>query len=136
MVFLDAALPPAAAPTQLAPPWFRQTLHGLADGHAVLPPWTRWYSRDELANVIPAELFDDIDEACPRLPASYFDQNVSPPPDWTARRNSYLAFGDTYAAEFAFAKQHRWPRQRMSGEHLHFLNQPAAVAASILALTE
>ena len=39
----------------------------------VLPPWTRWWSRDDLAGVIPEDPFDDLDRDCPRLPLSYFD---------------------------------------------------------------
>ena len=40
-VFVDAALPPAAGSTPLAPPAMLETLEGLAGSDGLLPPWTQ-----------------------------------------------------------------------------------------------
>ncbi len=134
LVFMDAALPPESGPTALAPEGFRAHLAGLADEHGVLPPWTRWWSRDDLAGVIPADRFGDLDRGCPRLPLSYFDGRLTPPPDWAAAPSAYLAFGDTYAAEQEFARAHGWPVAVVDGQHLHFMHDPRTVAQRVVAL--
>ena len=50
---MDAALPPETGSTTLASDGFYAHLASLADEHGVLPPWTRWWPRDDLAGVIP-----------------------------------------------------------------------------------
>lgn len=135
IVFVDAALPPAAGSAALAPSRFRDFLRQLPSDDGRLPPWTRWWPESEMAQVIPARLFAEIDAACPRLPLDYFDAQVPAPPGWASGPNSYLAFGDTYAAEFEFARRHGWPQARVDGSHLHFLHNPVAVAEQVLILT-
>jgi hypothetical protein len=134
IVFMDAALPPARGSTPLAPPKFRAHLAGLADEDGRLPPWTRWWPRAALEDVVPARGFEALDQACPRLPLSYFDTSVTSPPSWADAGDAYLAFGTTYAEELRFAKAHGWPHSRLAGSHLHFMHDPAAVAAQIVAL--
>ncbi len=48
---------------------------------------------------------------------------------------AYLAFGDTYAEETAFAHEHGWPTAVLDGAlHLHHMVDPDAVAAAVLDL--
>lgn len=134
IVFLDAALPPPTGTTALAPPRFRAVLRDLAGEGRLLPPWTRWWPREDLRDVIPAASFDQLDRECPRLPLSYFDFHLEVPDSWAAAPNAYLAFGDTYGEEFGFAAARSWPRARLEGGHLHFLHDPGEVASRVLDL--
>lgn len=136
VIFMDAALPPESGTVPLAPPLFRDHLLGLANDDGLLPPWTRWWSRAELEGVIPVDIFDQLDRACPQLPVSYFDTEMTAPQGWVEAPNAYLAFGTTYAEELAFAQRCRWPHMVIPGGHLHFLFDPVAVAAKVLTLTE
>ncbi len=134
LVFMDAALPPESGSTAFAPEGFRAHLATLADEHGVLPPWTRWWSRDDLAGVIPEHRFDELDRTCPRLPLRYFHGRLTPPPNWATRPCAYLAFGDTYSTEIEFARARGWPVMVIAGGHLHFLHEPVTVAQRLLDL--
>lgn len=134
VVFMDAALLPESGAAPLAPARFRAHLARLADDDGILPPWTRWWSREDLEGVIPRGSFDELDRACPRLPLSYFDTELVAPQRWAEAPNAYLAFGTTYAEELAFAQKHRWPHDVIPGGHLHFLFDPEAVASGVISL--
>ncbi|WP_109474601.1 hypothetical protein [Ornithinimicrobium cavernae] len=136
VIFMDAALPPESGPTLLAPSQFRDHISSLASDDGQLPPWTRWWSLEDLDGVIPADRFDELDRDCPRLPVSYFDAQIVAPQGWVDAPNAYLAFGSTYAEELAFAQKSGWPYTVVAGGHLHFLFDPATVAADVLKLTE
>lgn len=136
VVFVDAALPPESGTAPLAPPRFREHLSGLADADGVLPPWTRWWPREAVDQVVPADRFQDIDQECPRLPLSYFDTVMAPPSGWTAWPQAYLAFGTTYADELTAARRWGWPHRQMPGGHLHLVVDPEAVAREVVALRE
>jgi hypothetical protein len=132
-VYVDAALAGPGPHTDLAPPDLLAMLRGLADHDGVLPPWTRWWDD-------PGDLFPDEDSRArlergqPRLPLSYFEESLPVPPGWTRRPSAYLAFGDTYAEEVAFARERGWPVTVVQGRHLHAMHEPEGVAAEILRL--
>jgi hypothetical protein len=129
ILFMDAALPPVAGSTRLAPPQLRAHLASMVeDSTGTLPPWTRWWPEETMSAVIPKHLFDAIDAACPRLPLSYFDAEVPAPAGWPDTRHGYLAFGNTYAEEIVFARGQGWTVVELDGGHLAFLVDPAAVA--------
>lgn len=134
IVFMDAALLPETGESPLAPQALRDAVAGLADERGVLPPWTRWWPQETLRTVVPADLVESIDEACPRLPVGYFDQRIEAPHGWAGAPNAYLAFGETYAAELDFARRLSWPTDSIEGAHLHFLHEPVLVAERLLAL--
>ncbi|HET9421484.1 MAG TPA: alpha/beta fold hydrolase [Nocardioides sp.] len=134
VLFMDAALPPATGPTRLAPPELFATLADLAADDGSLPPWTRWWPAEEMAEILPAPWFDRVDAAAPRLSLEYFETEVSPPPGWSRASCAYLAFGTTYAAELAFAREAGWPVAEVAGHHLWHLARPAEVAAGLDAL--
>ncbi|RLV49037.1 hypothetical protein D9V37_10690 [Nocardioides mangrovicus] len=133
-VFVDAALPPpGAVRTPLAPPGLRTFLAGLADDDGLLPPWTRWWDDvDALFPDAPARRAVEAEQ--PRLPLTWFDQEVDVPPAWAEVPSAYLAFGDTYAEETALARSLSWPVVVIDGAHLHMLHDPAGVAAAIVSL--
>jgi hypothetical protein len=133
-VFVDAALPPVSGTTRLAPPGLRTVLAGLVDDHGVLPPWTRWWPRAVVEDIVPTGGFDELDATCPRLSLDYVDTVITAPPGWAEAPNAYLAFGATYAEELDRARRLGWPHTVLDGAHLHLLVDPVAVAAGVVAL--
>ena len=81
-----------------------------------------------------AETRAEVEAEQPRLPLSYFRARLRVPDGWARRPCAYLAFGDTYAEEVAFAREHGWPVTVLDGRHLHQLHDPAAVGAAVVAL--
>ena len=49
VVFVDAVLPPHRGHQRLAPPAFHEFLKQKADGGGVLPVWTDWWGKGEVA---------------------------------------------------------------------------------------
>ncbi|WP_235736029.1 hypothetical protein [Nocardioides alcanivorans] len=135
IVFMDAALPPADGAAALAPEGLRGHLASLVDeSSGLLPPWTRWWSREEMLRTIPSGVWASIDSRCPSVPLSYFDARIRPPEEWASGNNAYLAFGDTYAEQLDFATRRAWPTRRLDGGHLEFLWQADVVADAVLNL--
>jgi hypothetical protein len=134
-VYVDAALPVGArGHTTAAPAKFRDAHRRLADEHGILPPWTQWW--DDLGDLFPDEETRAAVEAeQPRLPLSWFDERIPVPDDWAERPSAYLAFGDTYAEEQAFARAQGWPVRVLAGRHLHQLHDPDGVAAAVVDLS-
>ena len=132
VVFVDAGLPSDAPSTPVAPPPFREFLATLVEPDGLLPPWTRWWSEDDLAGVFPNTATRDAVEAEQvRLPLSYFEATVPSPAGWQDRPVAYLAFGDTYGAEHDEAERRGWPVERLGGEHLHQLVDPDGVTTAL-----
>jgi hypothetical protein len=135
VVFVDAGLPSDGPTTPTAPGRFREFLATLADVDGVLPPWSRWWSDDELAGAFPNQATREAvaaEEA--RLPLAYFEATVPSPPGWQDRPVGYLAFGDTYASERDEAERRGWPVEQLDGEHLHLLVDPEGVATALIRL--
>lgn len=134
-VFLDAALPAAdGGTTPLAPSSLAASVAGLADDSGLLPPWTRWWPRQDLGAVLPDPWFDRVDQAAPRVPSAYLTDTLDVPPGWWAASAAYLAFGDTYAPELDLAASLGWATARLAGGHLLLLTDPAVVARAVEAL--
>lgn len=136
VVFVDAALPGPETSTAMCPPELRAVLSGLADADGWLPPWTRWWPPEDLAPLFGSTAARERIEADqPRLPLAYFDAKLPTPGGWDRLPCSYLAFGDTYAAETRRAGSAGWPMEVMWGGHLQMLIDPEAVASAILSLS-
>ncbi|HYN65303.1 MAG TPA: hypothetical protein VES93_00345 [Ornithinibacter sp.] len=136
VVHLDAALPPEHGDATLAPDGLLDHLAGLADDDGLLPPWTHWWSEEDLAAVVPdAEVLAGLRADEPRMPLAYFRSRLGAPDGWVRYPQAYLALGDTYAEETAFARGQGWPTTVLEGAlHLHHLVDPDAVAAAVLDL--
>ena len=131
VVFVDAGLPPRAGTFPVAPSEFRAFLEGLADHEGALPAWTEWWG-DEVSGLFPsAGVRDEVEAEQQRLPLAYFSRLLSAPPGWDERPAAYLAFGDTYAANRADARDRGWAVSALAGEHLHMLVDPDGVAHEI-----
>jgi hypothetical protein len=137
VVFVDAALPDSAGSTRLAPAAFREKLASLAGPDGRLPRWTRWWSGEDVAEVLPGGWFDRLDAVVPEVPLAYVDSEVPVPSGWACGQCAYLAFGTTYAEEMAVAEHHGWPRRRLhAAGHLHLLldaDETAAAVADLVA---
>jgi hypothetical protein len=70
----------------------------------------------------------------PRLPLSYYEQEIPVPPGWDTVRCGYLAFGTAYDAEAAQARARGWPVDELSGGHLHQVVDPTGVTDRLLRL--
>jgi hypothetical protein len=137
VVHVDAALPPASGEeAPMAPAAMLDRLTAMADDDGLLPPWSRWWSEDDVAAVLPDPAARaDLREHERRMPLSYFRSRLGAPLGWAEQPQTYLAFGDTYAEETAFARAHGWPTTVLDGAlHLHHLVDPDAVAAAVLDL--
>ncbi len=137
VVHIDAAQPPASGEAvPMAPPALLEHLTELADDDGLLPPWSRWWPEDDFAEVLPsASARADLRTHERRMPLSYFRSRLGAPAGWAEQPQAYLAFGDTYADETAFARDHGWPTAVLDGAlHLHHLVDPDAVAAAVLDL--
>ena len=137
VVHIDAALPPASGEeVPMAPAAMLDHLTTMADDDGLLPPWSRWWPEEDFAQVLPdAAVRADLREHERRMPLSYFRSRLGAPDGWAEQPQAYLAFGDTYAEEAAFAHEHGWPTTVLDGAlHLHHLVAPDAVAAATLDL--
>ncbi len=137
VVHIDAALPPASAEAvPMAPPAMLEHLTELADDDGLLPLWSRWWPDEDFAEVLPsAAARAELRKSERRMPLSYFRSRLGAPAGWVEQPQAYLAFGDTYAEELAFARDHGWPTAVLDGAlHLHHMVDPDAVAAAVLDL--
>ena len=136
VVLVDAALPPESGESTLAPEALLDHLAGLADADGLLPPWTRWWPDADVAEVVPDPVvLAGIRAVEPRLPLAYVRARLGAPVGWQQAPQAYLALGDTYAPETAFARGQGWPTAVLEGAgHLHHLVDPDAVAAAVLDL--
>lgn len=137
-VLVDAALPlGSGATTALAPPAFAELVARLPQEDGRLPPWPRWWDPADVAALFPSpQWLARVTDEAPRLPPAYLTATVEVPPRWAEQPAAYLAFGDTYAAELAFARTAGWPVEQVEGHHLQLLAEPAATARAVLGLRE
>lgn len=136
VAYLDAALPaPGVAETRLAPAQFAEFIEALPLTDGLLPPWPAWWDRADVAALFPSEVWlDRVTREAPRLAPEYFTTPMPVPPGWAARPAAYLGFGDTYAAELAFAEEAGWVVRREAGHHLQHLADPDRVADLLVEL--
>ncbi len=138
VVFADAALPalPAApGPATVVDPGFLPFLRDLApDG--IVPPWPDWWPDEDLSALFPdAPSERTVLGEAPALPFACYAEELPPVPDsWAACRCAYLQFSPGYQEQAAAARGQGWPVRELSGEHLHMLIDPAAVAAALIDL--
>ncbi|MFT4028574.1 MAG: hypothetical protein QM675_01760 [Protaetiibacter sp.] len=133
VVFVDAVLPPLAGGAwRVVPEELADHVDSLSEGDRALP-WTRWWARDEMVGLFPSEAaFEEVDNASPWVPKSYFRAELDAPGAWARSvTGAYLAFGDTYADELARASAYGWPVDVLPLSHLGVLGQPDLVASAV-----
>ena len=136
MVFVDAGLPPDSGAAELVPAAMLADLQALAvDG--ILPPWSQWWEPDVMAELIPdADRRTIVTSELPRLPVSYFEDQVPVPASWSATRSGYVLLSEAYAADAARAAGRGWPVVSERGAHLDLVTRPAEIATAILTVTQ
>ena len=136
-IFVDAGLPATDGETPVAPVEFQEQLRELADADGVLPPWTDWWTPEDIAELLPdPAVRTAVVAEQPRLPLAYYQQTLPTPPAWASIRAAYLQFSDGYAAEASRAGHAGWPVEHLPGEHLHQVVDPVAVTDSLLSLVD
>lgn len=127
---MDAALPTQdGCETRLAPAAFAELVGSLPLTGGRLPPWPAWWDRAEVAPLFPDDgWFERVSREAPRLPPSYFAGRLPVPRGWESGPRAYVAFGETYADEAAFAEAAGWLVRRVDGHHLEHLNAPDDIA--------
>jgi hypothetical protein len=134
-VFADATVPAAAGQTPTAGEEFLPFLRGLAGPDGLLPRWTDWWDEQEVAPLFPDPRAREVIIAeQPRLPLSYYTEQVPAPAGWDDHPCGYLLFSDAYQGEAGRARQRGWPVRAVPGEHLHQVTDPGGVAAALLGL--
>jgi hypothetical protein len=133
-LFVDAALPPRQVGTvRAAEPEFLPFLTSLADGEGILPRWTDWWASAEVARLLPDEAVRKaVVVEQPRLPLVYYLDEIPVPIRWDHVSCAYLWFGEAYAEKAAEAGERGWPVERIPGEHLHQVVDPAAIAEWVI----
>ena len=127
VVYVDATLPGPE-------PGLAARLAEKVADDGLLLPWTEWWPREELEEVVPAEWFAVLEQTQPRLPPSFLLDEPPTPLGWQSHRSGYLALGEGYAEQLAWARGLGWAVAQLEGEHLHHLVDPAAVAEAVLHL--
>ena len=134
LVFVDADIPPEAGETTLVPEEFGEFLRGLAI-NGMLPPWSYWFGRDSMRELIPDDDKREIVTAeLPALPLSYFEARVPVPAGWASTRCGYVQLSEPYAEQWSKAADNGWPVARLHGAHLDIVSRPAQAADAILAV--
>jgi hypothetical protein len=135
LVFVDAAVPPAAGETDLVPGWFLAELRAMApDG--LLPPWSEWFGAGVMRELIPDEgRRAAICGELPRLPVSFFASRVQAPSGWATARCGYVLLSEPYAGEAAEAARRGWPVAERPGAHLGIVTRPALITDAILSVS-
>jgi hypothetical protein len=135
-LFVDARLPSRTGPAPAASPERLNYLRTkVTEGR--LPQWTTWWDEDDVAPLFPdLQTRSTVSAEQPRLPLSYYEQQVPVPAGWDNRPCGYLLFGSPYDRMAQEARERGWDVDQVSGGHLHQLVDPDAVTACIIAMTE
>lgn len=135
-LFVDAALPAAIGPSPVVPTELLDLLSDkVTDGR--LPPWTDWWDEEAVASMFPdAKTRAAVSAEQPRLPLAYYEQTVPVPPGWDDRPCGYLLFGPPYDEVAAIARARGWLVDELSGQHLHQIVDPDAVAERLILMAE
>ena len=135
-LFVDAGLPVRAGPTPAASPERLKYLRTRAT-EGRLPRWTSWWDEDDVALLFPDSKTRSVVSAeQPRLPLSYYEQQIPVPSGWDNRPCGYKLFGPPYDRMAQESRDRGWDVDQVSGGHLHQLVDPDTVSACILAMTE
>jgi len=133
MVAVDGRFPDGRAFTE-AEPNYGALLDGLLRPDDYLPPWPRWWGSlvsglvvDEMARHL---VFDEA----PPIPRSWFDQPCPVPDLPPSVHKAFLAFGPAYIDSRDRAKSEGWYTLTLTGDHLHQVVAPEAVAATLVAM--
>lgn len=131
-LFVDASLPARSGPTPVAAPQLLDMLRPMAAGGR-LPQWTSWFDEDDVAPMFPdPRTRQAVSGEQPRLPLSYYEQELPVPAGWETMPCGYLLFGPPYEDVAKDARDRGWDVEHVPGRHLHQIVDPDAVTARIV----
>lgn len=135
LIFVDAAVPACAGVHQTDDRMRELLDNQTSDG--LLLPWLDWWPTEDVADLLP----DSADRELlatdmPRLPRSFYDDDVSLPTGWSQWHCGYLRLSSAYEAEFEEARVRGWRRTSIDGTHLSVHTHPEAVLDAIEGLLE
>lgn len=135
-LFVDAALPSRTGPSPAATPERLEFLRAkVTEGR--LPQWTTWWDEDDVASLFPdPHTRWAVSAEQPRLPLSYYEQQIPVPGGWDDRPCGYLLFGPPYDRMAQEARDRGWQVDLVPGRHLHQLVDPDTVTARIVAMAD
>lgn len=135
-LFVDASLPCPTGSTPAASPERLNHLRTMVTAGR-LPQWTTWWNEEDVALLFPdPQTRSAVSAEQPRLPLSYYEQQIPVPAGWDRRSCGYLLFGPPYDRMAQEARDRGWDVDEVAGGHLHQLVDPDAVTARIVAMTE
>ncbi|MFG2039113.1 alpha/beta fold hydrolase [Dactylosporangium sp. NPDC048998] len=134
-LFVEARLPSRTGPTPTASPERLNYLRTqVTEGR--LPQWTAWWDEDDVTVLFPdPQTRLTVSAEQPRLPLSYYEQQIPVPDGWDNRPCGFVLFGPSYDHVAQDARERGWDVDQVAGQHLHQLVDPDAVAARIVAMT-
>jgi hypothetical protein len=133
MVAVDGRFPDGRAFTE-AEPNYGDLLDGLLRPDDYLPPWPRWWGSLVSGLVVEEMARHLVFDEAPPIPRSWFDQACPVPPLPESVRKAFLAFGPAYVDSRDRAKADGWFTLTLTGDHLHQVVAPDAVAATLVAM--
>ena len=135
LIFVDAGVPPRHGAHQ-TPARMKQLLdEQTVDG--MLLRWLDWWPASAVEELLPNPTDRDVLVAdMPRLPRSFYDEDVPVPEGWSDRWCGYLKLSAAYDAEFHEAGNRGWPRTAVDGTHLSIHTDPDLVLRAIESLLD
>jgi len=131
IVFVDALIP-AIRGTHITPAEDREMLAKGADDDGWLLPWTEWWPRELMADLVPDE--DDwslISQDVPRLPLTFYDDPIPMPEDWTTMPCCYLRLSQPYDEHLDTARSLGWQSRSLDSNHLATFTEPSLMLDAI-----
>ena len=133
LLFVDAVVPPVEGAHRTLPGMIGLLDEMTVDG--ILLKWLDWWPSETVEKLLP-HLDDRTTVAAdmPRLPRSFYEEQVPVPPSWSVRRCGYLKLSGAYEEQFAEAAARHWPRVELDGTHLSIYTEPETVLDGIESL--
>jgi len=133
MILVDGRFPDGVSLGRTEPK-FAELLNGLVRPDDYLPPWPRWWGSWVSGLVVDANARDVVFNEARPVPRTWFDQACPVPslPDDVGR--GYVAFGSSYEEARRRAKAEGWYTLQLTGDHLHQVVAPQAVAGTLVAM--
>ncbi|AYY13512.1 alpha/beta hydrolase [Actinobacteria bacterium YIM 96077] len=130
VVFADAAIPAESGVTRPSEQ-MRELIRSLAAGDGQLPPWSRWWGRGVMEELVPdQDTRQAIEAEQVRLPANFYDEDVPVPDEWGSDVH-YVQLSPAYDEDAAMAAERGWTVTKLPGLHLDIVRRPGDVAAAL-----
>jgi pimeloyl-ACP methyl ester carboxylesterase len=133
MVFVDAGLPPCEGRVTPSADFLEQLRALAVDG--VLPRWSTWWGDGVMEALVPARhQRTELEAEMVEVPLAYFESAFDVPVGWCHTAASFLLLSESYRAEAERARTLGWPTIEHIGNHLDIVNDPDAIAGTIIKL--